>query len=69
MGTLEELKARHSELRLAESRILKSQRYKIGNRENERASLATVQASIKDLESQIGTFVGSRSKRIIFKDY
>ncbi|MEG2344199.1 MAG: hypothetical protein RSB52_08565 [Acidaminococcaceae bacterium] len=68
--SINDIRERLTELREAERKILKSQRYKVGNRENERARLATVQEAIKEVEKQLAMASNAgRTKRVILKDY
>ena len=66
MATLEEMQARLAEYRAAESRILRSQEYTVGqgmnSRRSRRADLEVVQAQIRELEAQISAATpGARS--------
>ena len=51
--TIAELRARLTEYRTAETRILTAQGYRIGDRQLTRADLAEVRRQIRELELQI----------------
>lgn len=67
MPTLTELQARLAEYRAAESRILKSQEYTVGQgmnaRRNRRADLEMVQNQIRELEAEIDKTQGAGARR------
>lgn len=67
MPTLTELQTRLAEYRAAESRILKSQEYTVGQgmnaRRNRRADLEMVQNQIRELEAEIDKAQGAGARR------